>query len=97
VWNRLRLAQRHLAADRTDLTEEAFVQRRADTRRATARVHRVDVLAARRQVVTDLLARAGQPDLVSTLGDAEALGRHVIGKLEHVADDERGALARRQA
>jgi hypothetical protein len=55
------------------------------------------VLAARRQVIADLLARARQPNFVRALGDAEAVRRLVVGQLDHVADDERGALARRQA
>src|SRR5262249_7759492 len=93
----LGLAQRDLAADRTDLTDEALVERGADARRAPARVHRVDVLAARREVIAHLLACARQPDLVRALGDPEALRRLIVGQLEHVADHERGALAGRQA
>src|ERR1044071_5141587 len=84
------LAERDLAGD---LADEALVEGGADARGAAAGVHRVDVLAARGEVVADFLARARQADLVGALGDAEAAGGGLVGELEDVADDEGGTLA----
>src|SRR5207248_6652420 len=47
-----RLAQRNLAA--AERLDETFVKRGADARRTPARIHRVHVLAPRREIVADL-------------------------------------------
>src|SRR5690606_26559030 len=80
-------AERHRRLAQADLAlrlDEPLAHRDADPGRAAARVERIDVLAARRQVVGDLLLGARQANLVGALGDAEDAGGLVVAELHDV-------------